>query len=158
MGRLMDDLAISGLSASQSAESIYEVMQASYQVEADLLKVDDFFPLRRTAANIHNSDNRFIGCYVDNRLAGVLELEKVDDGSSLIASTVVHPNYFRRGVASALLESLLSDRRLDIIQVSTAAKNLPAIRLYQKFGFVIFNRTMLPDGMELVKLKRNNNQ
>ena len=150
----MDDLSINDLSVFRSAESIYQVMQASYQVEADLLKVDDFFPLRRTADDIRNSTTRFVGCFVAGELAGVLELEKLENGSSLIASTVVHPNYFRRGVASALLGSILGDKNLKNLQVSTAAQNLPAIRLYQKFGFVIYTQKTLPDGMTLVKLKR----
>jgi ribosomal protein S18 acetylase RimI-like enzyme len=40
------------------------------------------------------------------------------------------------------------------IIVSTAENNLPAIALYQKQGYTIAERTILPDGLVLVDLQK----
>lgn len=149
----MTHLVTTELSATQHALAIHAIMQAAYQVEANLLDAADFFPLRRTVDDIRCSTNRFIGCHIAGKLAGVLEIEPQPDAPPLIASTVVSPTYFRQGVATALLQTVLQDPTLKQIEVSTAARNLPAIRLYQKHGFAIDSQTILPDGMELVRLR-----
>ena len=127
-------------------------MHQAYSVEAELLGIKDFFPLKKTVEDIVRSQNQFYGYFLDNELAGVLELEEIDGQSSLIASMVVHPQYFRKGIASQLLKSLLETHKKDLL-VSTAKDNLPAVTLYQKHGFKQTHSELLPDGLELVKMK-----
>ena len=138
---------------SRFAEQIYRVMQAAYTVEAELLGVTDFFPLRRTVSDILSSPNRFFCICEGEALLGVCELEDGDDGTVCLSSLVVHPDAFRRGVASALLAHVLAISVGRVMVVSTAVQNEPAVRLYQKYRFAPFLYTTLPDGMELVELR-----
>jgi len=135
------------------ANSIYEVFQQSYQVEARLVGVKDFPPLQRDAAHIQSSATQFLGYEVDDDLAAVIEF--VQNGSTLnIDSLVVHPDYFRRGLASQLLHELLSQDRWQVADVETAAANTPAIALYQKHGFCESERWTTADGIDKVRLMK----
>lgn len=149
----MSDYVVCELSQSECAEHIYHIMQDAYAVEAHLLNAQDFPPLRRTVRDVATSSNQFIGAFQHNALIGVCELEHMSKGVTLIASTVVSPTHFRRGVASLLIEHVLKRDDMESVMVSTAQDNAPAIALYQKHGFVVHDSEILPDGMKLVTLQ-----
>lgn len=137
------------------AEEIHALQQASYAVERDLVGAVDFHPLRLTAEDIRREPDTFLGAREGGRLVGAVsftESEALVDVGRLI----VHPTHFRRGIASLLLEAVERHagpgRRLT---VSTAALNEPAVRLYQKHGYHIVERTVLPDGLALVRLAKD---
>lgn len=133
------------------AEQIYAVQQTAYRVERDLIGCVDFPPLRVTVADIQAETEQFLGYWDQNQLLGVLSfarrLERLD-----IGCLVVHPQAFRRGIARALLQEV---ERYSVpggrLTVSTAAKNGPAVQLYQNQGYQLTERTTLPDGLELVR-------
>ena len=50
-------------SNTRVAEQIYQVFQSSYQIEAQLIGVSDFPPLKRTVGDIVNSDNAIYGFF-----------------------------------------------------------------------------------------------
>ncbi len=134
------------------AQQIYWLQQAAYTVERDLIDYPDFPPLHVTAQEIQAETEIFLGAWLAGELVGVLSFQRT--GTALdIGRLIVHPSAFRRGIASLLLrtveEHLGSTER---ITVSTAAKNLPAVQLYQKHGYHLTQRTTLPDGLELVGL------
>nr|WP_252281104.1 GNAT family N-acetyltransferase [Peribacillus frigoritolerans] len=58
-----------------------------------------------------------------------------ENGQMLICRMVVHPDYFRQGIADALLHALQLHVDWDKISVSTGKMNLPARNLYEKNGF-----------------------
>lgn len=137
------------------ANQIYDVFQLSYKVEASLVGVEDFPPLRRSASDIQSSSSQFLGHQVGVYLAAVVEYSH--DGEDLsIDSVVVHPQYFRRGLASQLLQSLLSKVQWQTAYVETATANNPAFLLYQKFGFSESKRWKTADGIDKVQLMRIN--
>ncbi len=80
---------------------------------------------------------------VDGRLIGLALAEPAwNDGVAMIASIGVDPEFRRRGVGSALLaecEALLPGDR---IRLTVRADNQPAIRLYERFGYVYFSRLL----------------
>ena len=133
------------------AIQIYHVFQRSYKVEAEVVGVNDFPPLRRTASLIRSSSSQFLGLWVGDDLAAVIEFTEGEDELS-IDSLVVCPQYFRRGLASQLLRSLLVRFPHQIACVETAAANSPAIKLYQKFGFSESRRWKTADGIDKVGL------
>ena len=138
------------------AEQVLTVQRPSYQQESDLIEYPNLPPLFETVADLQNSDETFVGYWLDGQLAGVLSYEQTDEGLH-IDRLVVHPNYFRRGIGRALLawvETAVSTPSPSPITVSTAAKNQPAIKLYQSQGYTIVQHKTLPDGLELVLLRK----
>jgi ribosomal protein S18 acetylase RimI-like enzyme len=134
------------------AAHIHDLQQAAYAVERDLIGVVEFFPLTVTTEQIAKEPDTFLGWWDGDRLVGVASFT-VAEGEIDIGRMVVHPAHFRRGIAGALLraveERAAPGQRLT---VSTAEKNEPAIRLYQRHGYEITRRTVLPDGLALVRL------
>jgi len=57
-----------------------------------------------------------------------------------INSLTVDPSFFRRGIADKLIAYVLSTNIHEKAIVETAVVNEPAIKLYQKHGFVEFKR------------------
>lgn len=138
------------------AQQIYLLQQAAYAVERDLIGSSDFPPLRVTAADIRQEDARFLGYWEDARLLGVLSFAATPPLIN-IGRLIVHPTAFRRGIASALLHEVEKFGEIGgSFTVSTAARNAPAVALYQKHGYQIEQHTRLPDGLELVRLHKHN--
>jgi len=143
---------IKELNQSNDSKAIHTVMQASYKVEADLLGITEFYPLNRSAEEIAESVNSFLGFYQDDTLVGVCELEAVDAYTVMISALVVMPSAFRFGIASKLLDYVIEQNSEKTILVSTAKENIPAVSLYQKFGFEIYTELELADGLKIVEL------
>ena len=136
------------------AERIYEVQQASYAVERDVIGVLDFPPLRVTAEEIAREPDTFLGAWDGDELVGVVSFTE-EPAEIYIGRMIVHPAHFRRGVAGLLLEAV--ERRAapgQRLAVSTAERNHPAVRLYEKHGFTVTERRVLPDGLALVRLRK----
>ena len=71
---------------------------------------------------------------------GLIEVV-VGSESAHIQSLVVDPDFFKRGVGSALLSYVFKNHKKPIFSVETGVKNLPAVRLYEKHGFArVFER------------------
>ncbi|HEU4454457.1 MAG TPA: GNAT family N-acetyltransferase [Longimicrobium sp.] len=136
------------------AALIYDLQQASYAVERDLIGAAEFFPLQVTAEEIRREPDTFLGWWDGDRLVGVASFTETTEEIH-VGRMVVHPGHFRRGIASALLRAV-EERAApgQRITVSTAEKNEPAVRLYQRHGFEITRRTVLPDGLALVRLAK----
>lgn len=126
--------------------ALHRLQQRAYQVEADIIRVSDFPPLQQTAAQlVHEQPNGYVYC-LNEQLVGALTIEQ-----ETITRLVVAPEHFRQGIAKQLLRHALAKHRLHF--VSTAAANLPAIALYQQFGFQQINQVSR-DAIVLVTLKR----
>ena len=117
------------------SKKIYAIFQASYKVEARLLNATDFPPLKRTYKEISNSSNDFFAYYLEDNIAGVIEIAKNSIKSIHIQSLVVYPRYFRKGVGKQLLKFLLDNYKSQIFTVETGEDNYPAINLYKSFNF-----------------------
>lgn len=135
-----------------TAEAIHTVFQASYKVEAQFLEVsfDDFPPLNRTVNDLKSSATRFYGFYKEKELAAVIEVDHTQDLLD-ICSLVVHPNYFRQGIAQQLLKFATKTHPSPLTVVETGYKNEPAKALYEKFGFVYQGKYMTSIGVEKAK-------
>lgn len=116
------------------AEKIYALFQVSYRIEAALLGVSDFPPLRRTTSDFQNSNTQFFGLWQDDVLAAAVEIDQHKNTLD-ICSLVVHPKYFRQGIANKLLLFLENYDNSETLIVETGWANVPAIALYEKFGF-----------------------
>src|SRR6185436_17734798 len=101
----MDSIQVFHLAhaAPPMAEAIRAVMFQAYLVEAALLGVQDFVPLRRTAAHVASTDALFLGISLAGTLAAVAEVESPEPQHVHIGSLVVLPSHFRRGLGTALV-------------------------------------------------------
>ncbi len=116
------------------AERIREVFQASYAVEAKLLKATHFPPLHRPVEGFTESANDFYGYFREGQLAGAVEVVP-GKRSTHIQSMVVDPAHFRQGIGSKLLDFVLGAYACPVFTVETGLENGPATSLYHKFGF-----------------------
>ena len=116
------------------AEEIRAIFQASYTVEAKMLKAVDFPPLKRTVAQFLKSDSEFYAYYLTKNIAGIIEIEN-DEDLTHIQSLVVYPKYFRNGIGRKLVQFILENYKSKIFTVETGIDNHPAIKLYKHFGF-----------------------
>jgi GNAT superfamily N-acetyltransferase len=136
------------------ANRIHDLFQCSYQVEAELIGASGFPPLERSAWDVRTATSCFLGQWIGAELAAVVEYSG-DETHLSIDSLVVHPQFFRRGIASRILQALLEQVRWQTADVETAAGNAPAIALYEKCGFYPSRRWTSEDGIEKVQLLYN---
>ena len=138
------------------ANSIHSVMMEAYRVEARLLNVSEFPPLRRTSNDISRTRSCFIGAFVDDCIVAVIETEEGHGATINIAALVVQPAHFRRGLGRALVQKTIEMHPQARITVSTGAKNAPAIALYKQLGFETSTAWSADQDIEMVALNRQN--
>ena len=141
--------------APPMAEAIRAVMFQAYLVEAALLGVSDFVPLRRTAESIASSQSRFLGIASPRTLAAVAEVESPEPLHVHIGSLAVLPSHFRRGLGAALVRHVVETSPARVVTVSTGVRNQPALSLYASHGFREHRLWATDDGIPMVTLLRS---
>lgn len=134
---------------SAVAKQIYQTFQVSYAVEADLLQSDDFPPLKRSVKNITESNTSFYGYLSKDVLKAVMEIQ-FNQTYVHIQSLTVNPMYFRQGIGNSLLNFAIDTFSSDKFTVETGLANIPAIRLYENFGFIRQKIWMTDFGIEKI--------
>lgn len=139
---------------NEIADQIFMVFQVSYQVEAKLLGVSQFPPLNRKPADFLKSNTGFFAHFLGDQMVGIIEI--LSSGAKIeICSLVVHPDYFRRGIATELINHVMGHNQTTYFIVETGSKNGPAMRLYQKLGFTVVGKWEMENGIVKVRLKRS---
>ena len=133
-------------------EQIFDVFQASYRIEANLLGVEVFPPLNRTVDNFMKSNTSFYGYLEGGELAAVIEIDELSHVID-VCSLVVSPSHFRKGIARKLLTYTRDFFPKYNLIVETGVDNLPAIQLYESFGFIEVKRWWLTKEIEKVKFE-----
>ncbi|WP_432410406.1 GNAT family N-acetyltransferase [Rasiella sp. SM2506] len=134
------------------AKNIRTVFQASYKIEAALLQAVDFPPLQRPLEGYVQSSTAFFGYLKDTELAGVVEISH-NTNFTHINSLVVHPDFFRQGIARKLLEFVFETFDSHLFVVETGLENGPATALYIKFGFKEVNQWDTDHGIRKIKFE-----
>ena len=135
------------------SHDIRAVFQASYAIEAALLKAVDFPPLKRPLEAFVHCDNVFLGYWKDEALAGVVEVAQ-DETATHIQSLVVHPDFFRQGIARKLMRSVFDSFPSELFTVETGVDNGPACQLYKKLGFVEVKQWDTDHGVRKVRFEK----
>lgn len=110
------------------------LFQASYKIEAQLLKADYFPPLKRTLNEFLNSKNEFYGYEKNQEIVAIVELKRSDNNCH-VQSLVVHPHYFRQGFGKTLMHFVIQKATTNTITVETGFDNFPACELYRSLNF-----------------------
>ena len=118
----------------ETAKTIRHVFQLSYAIEAELLKAKEFPPLKRPLEAYSTSQNAFYGFLIEEELAAVIEIDHKTEAIH-IQSLVVHPKFFRRGIAAKLIAFVFKTYNSKVYTVETGLANAPACKLYEKLGF-----------------------
>ena len=139
------------------AEKIYRVFQVSYAVEADLLGAKNFPPLKRSVADLSQSNTSFFGFHKDEKVIAVIEIEPFPSVFH-ICSLVVDPPYFRQGIASKLIDFMLKLLAGNRMTVETGLDNKPAIALYESFGFKEVKQYYTDHGIRKIRFETENAQ
>ena len=135
------------------AKEIRDIFQASYAVEAEMLKAIDFPPLKRTISQFLDSNSEFYAYYLKQNIAGLIEINNNQDATH-IQSLVVYPKYFRQGIGRKLVEFVLDTYKSIIFTVETGVDNHPAIKLYISLGFEEQNQWDTDYGVRKVRFKK----
>jgi ribosomal protein S18 acetylase RimI-like enzyme len=135
------------------AKEIRNIFQSSYAIEAEMLKAIDFPPLKRTISQFLNSNSEFYAYYLNQNIAGSIEIKNNQDLTH-IQSLVVYPKYFRKGIGRKLVQFVLGTYKSIIFTVETGVDNYPAIKLYISLGFEEQNQWDTNHGIRKVKFKK----
>lgn len=140
------------LNVIMECAEVLDLQRKSYKIEADLIGTDEIPPLKETFEQLQGCGETFIGCYIDGKLAGAISYLK--KGKVLdIYRMMVHPEFFRRGIAKKLIAQLEQIGYSEMI-VSTGAANTPAIELYEKLGFERQNDSVVGNGLVIANFKK----
>ena len=137
----------------EMSKKIRCVFQASYKIEAKLLKATNFPPLKRPIEDYIKSTTAFFGYLKNGELAGVIEIDS-NNHYTLIRSLVVHPHFFRQGIARKLMEFTLDTFDSNLFVVETGVANGPASSLYTTFGFKEVKQWETDHGIRKVKFEK----
>jgi ribosomal protein S18 acetylase RimI-like enzyme len=136
------------------AKKMRLIFQASYKVEATLLNVTNFPPLKRPLENYTESNTEFYGYSINEILAAVVEID-TNNNYILIRSLVVHPDFFRQGIAGKLIKFVFETFKSNLFVVETGLENGPATKLYEKFGFVEVHQWDTNHGIRKIKFEKH---
>ena len=138
---------------NEIAKEIRRVFQASYTIEAEMLKAIDFPPLKRTISQFLDSDSEFYAYYLEQNMAGLIEIKNIQNATH-IQSLVVYPKYFRQGIGRKLVKFVLGTCKSIIFTVETGIDNHPAIKLYISLGFEEQSKLDTNHGVIKVRFKK----
>jgi ribosomal protein S18 acetylase RimI-like enzyme len=141
----------------ETAEEVWSLQHPAYRVEATLIGVADLPPLLDTVKSLQTCGESFWGYRDDEEgdLIGAVSFEPEREGLYAICRLMVHPNFMRRGIGSLLMRHVLSESSPFAKWTVTAEiRNLPAISLYESFGFERMDKSEPIPGVTMLRLER----
>lgn len=142
------------LSDTQEVLELLALQQTAYRIEAELIGFDEIPPLLDSPLSLRESGESFFGYFEEGRLVGAATC-KQGVKELMICRMMVHPDFFRRGIASELLKHLeqLALPGMKIL-VSTGTNNTPAVQLYDKHGYEPIRKQLVAPGITLTQFQK----
>jgi ribosomal protein S18 acetylase RimI-like enzyme len=136
------------------AEEVLNIQIPSYKAEAEIIDFYEIPPLKDTVETLQQCRETFFGYYISEELCGAISI-KVENDVMDIHRLIVHPKYFRKGIAKMLLDFIESYLEgIETIIVSTGSKNTPAVNFYEKNGFSKIGETRVNERLSLTSFKK----
>lgn len=140
-----------------TVHQIWRMQQIAYRLEAERIGFSEIPPLLDTIETLSQCGETFYGeVDEDGVLQGAVAISSETPGTMMITRMMVHPSYFRKGIAGNLIQYVL-DSHVDVplFIVSTGTRNTPAFTLYLKYGFVPFDTYEVAPDVELTTFHRH---
>ncbi|MBZ4322889.1 GNAT family N-acetyltransferase [Streptomyces sp. SCA2-4] len=138
------------------AAQVHRVGRRAYAVEAELIGFAGIPALRESLAELRAQPLRWLGALDEGgRVAAFVAWDEPGGESAVdIHRVCVDPARFRHGLASRLLRHLLTELApAGDALVSTGADNRPAVRLYERLGFVRVGTFEPVPGLSLARFR-----
>lgn len=120
---------------------IFEMSIKDYEQIKDILQIeyDEFWTSGILKNELENKDSKYFVAKNDNNILGFAGIwfSPVD---CQITNIVVKKDSRNQGIGSLLLEKLIEiakETEFDVLGLEVNEKNVPAIKLYEKYGFEI---------------------
>lgn len=100
---------------------------------------DDFWNYNVFKAELTNGNSQYLVAKINDKVVGFAGIIPVLDEAD-ISNIVVNKNFRKQKIGSQLLEELLklaSSMNIKTINLEVRKSNIPAIKLYEKYGFEV---------------------
>lgn len=136
-------------------QEILELQYLAYQSEAALFGNKDIPPLKETIEELTEEFNKgtILKLVEDGKIIGSVRAY-AKNGTAYIGKLMVHPDHRCKGYGTLLLneiEKCFPDCRFELF---TSTRSEDNIRLYQKLGYIIFDRKEITDELVFVYLEK----
>ncbi|WP_043932871.1 GNAT family N-acetyltransferase [Bacillus sp. EB01] len=137
------------------AQEVLDIQLPAYMTEAKLIDFYEIPTLNDTVETLRQCGERFCGYYENGSLCGAISYKLISETVD-IHRLMVHPDYFRKGIANQLL-AYLEERNpdADSLVVSTGSGNTPAIRFYEKHGFQRIGERKVADNLKIALFRKD---
>lgn len=141
------------LQTFDTSETVWALQHAAYRYEALRIGETALPPLLDTVETLQRCGETFFGHFeADGELTGAVSVKADADGTAEICRLMVDPERFRQGIGSALLKYLFTEALPERSwSVTTEIRNLPAIGLYTRHGFISAERWCPTPALTLVR-------
>ncbi len=136
-------------------QEILELQYLAYQSEAALFGNKDIPPLKETIEELTEEFNKgtILKLVEDGKIIGSVRAY-AKNGTAYIGKLMVHPDHRCKGYGTLLLneiEKCFPECRFELF---TSTRSEDNIRLYQKLGYMIFDRKEITDELVFVYLEK----
>ncbi|MCP4257571.1 MAG: GNAT family N-acetyltransferase [Planctomycetes bacterium] len=143
----------------EDAEEILKLQKLAYQSEAEIHNDNSIPPLTQSVSEIKAEfENQiFLKASVDDgRIIGSVRAY-VSQGTCFICRLIVHPDFQNQGIGTSLMHEIErrfgQAKRFELFTGHLSKRNL---YLYQKLGYLTFNREKVNENLELVYMEKTN--
>lgn len=140
----------------EDAAILLELQKLAYESEARLYNDFEMPPLLQTVEEMRAEflDKIVLKAEIEGRIVGSVRASQQSE-TCLVRRLFVHPDFQRRGIASALMQRIevyfASATRFELF---TGYKSAGNIRLYERLGYTIFKRETAGEGLAFVFMEK----
>ncbi|AKG04480.1 GNAT family N-acetyltransferase [Salimicrobium jeotgali] len=146
-------IKIVDITDSEVAEEVLNIQIPSYNNEAELTDFFELPPLKDTVHSLQQCEETFFGYYLGEELCGAISVKVVNRVID-IHRLMVHPDHFRKRIATTLLRFIEEGADFEAMTVSTGSANEPAVNFYLKHGFVKTGESKITKDFSITSFKK----